>query len=66
MAEPLDILVAAGAPLWWPHGKVAGEFLPRWLAEHGAVPPAAAEEPPDEDGAVTIRRPLSAMRGSAR
>ena len=56
---------AEGAPLWWPHGKVAGEYLPRWLAEHGVAPPAAAEEPPaDEDGAVTIRRPLSAMRGA--
>ena len=55
---------AAGAPLWWPHGKVAGEHLPRWLAEHGVAPPAAAEEPPDEEGAVTIRRPLSAMRGA--
>ena len=52
---------AEGAPLWWPHGKVAGEHLPRWLAEHGVAPPAA-EEPPDEDG-VTIRRPLSEMRG---
>jgi sulfide:quinone oxidoreductase len=52
---------AEGAPLWWPHGKVAGEHLPRWLAEHGVAPPAAAE-PPDEEG-VTIRRPLSEMRG---
>jgi sulfide:quinone oxidoreductase len=40
-----------GAPLWWPHGKVAGEYLPRWLAEHGVTP------------GVTIRRPLSQMRG---
>jgi sulfide:quinone oxidoreductase len=56
---------AQGAPLWWPHGKVAGEHLPRWLAEHGVAPPPAAEEPPDEEqGAVTIRRPLSAMRGA--
>jgi sulfide:quinone oxidoreductase len=52
---------AEGAPLWWPHGKVAGEYLPRWLAEHGVTPPAAAE-PPDQEG-VTIRRPLSEMRG---
>ena len=28
---------AEGAPLWWPHGKIAGEYLPRWLAEHGIV-----------------------------
>ena len=43
---------------------MAGEHLPRWLAEHGVAPPAAAAEPPDEEGAVTIRRPLSAMRGA--
>jgi sulfide:quinone oxidoreductase len=52
---------AEGAPLWWPHGKVAGEYLPRWLAEHGVTPPAAAA-PPDQEG-VTIRRPLSELRG---
>jgi sulfide:quinone oxidoreductase len=52
---------AAGAPLWWPQGKVAGEYLPRWLAEHGMAPPAA-QEPPDEG--ITVRRPLSAMRGA--
>jgi DNA polymerase III delta prime subunit len=51
---------AAGAPLWWPDGKVAGEHLPRWLAEHGVAPPAA-EQPPHEG--ITVRRPLSAMRG---
>ena len=50
-----------GAPLWWPHGKVAGEYLPRWLADNGVAPPAAAE-PPDQEG-VTIRRPLSELRG---
>jgi sulfide:quinone oxidoreductase len=50
-----------GAPLWWPHGKVAGEYLPKWLAENGVAPPAA-EEPPEKG--VTIRRPLSAMRGA--
>ena len=55
---------AKGAPLWWPQGKVAGEYLPRWLAEHGVTPPATAEEPSGEDRAVTVRRPLSAMRGA--
>ena len=55
---------AQGAPLWWPQGKVAGEHLPRWLAEHGVAPPAAAEDPPADAGTVTIRRPLSAMRGA--
>jgi sulfide:quinone oxidoreductase len=51
---------APGAALWWPHGKVAGEHLPRWLAEHGVAPPGA-EDPPEEG--ITVRRPLSAMRG---
>jgi sulfide:quinone oxidoreductase len=51
---------AEGAPLWWPHGKVAGEYLPRWLAEHGVAAPASHEPP---EGGVTIRRPLSTLRG---
>ena len=46
-----------GAPLWSPQGKVAGEFLPRWLAEHGIVEPDA----PAGDG-ITVRRSLSALR----
>jgi sulfide:quinone oxidoreductase len=46
---------AEGAPLWWPQGKIAGEFLPRWLTEHGVAPPAA-EEP---DRGITVHRPLS-------
>ena len=48
----------AGAPLWWPHGKVAGEYLPRWLAENGIVVPPA-EEPP---GGIDVQRPLHALR----
>jgi sulfide:quinone oxidoreductase len=52
---------AQGAPLWWPHGKVAGEYLPRWLAENGVTPPAG--EPPPEGEGVTVRRPLHALRG---
>jgi sulfide:quinone oxidoreductase len=52
---------AEGAPLWWPAGKVAGEYLPRWLAEHG-VAPQATHEPPQQDG-ITIRRPLREMQG---
>ena len=51
---------AEGAPLWWPHGKVAGEYLPRWLAEHGVVTPAS--EAPPERG-IPVRRTLRAMRG---
>jgi hypothetical protein len=51
---------AEGAPLWWPQGKVAGEYLPRWLTEHGVAPPAA-EQPTDEG--ITVHRPLSDMRG---
>ena len=52
---------AEGAPLWWPQGKVAGEYLPRWLAENGITPPAAAEPP---DGGVSIRRPVRDMQGA--
>jgi sulfide:quinone oxidoreductase len=51
---------AGGAPLWWPQGKVAGEYLPRWLTEHGVAPPAA-DEP--ADGGITVHRPLSELRG---
>jgi sulfide:quinone oxidoreductase len=51
---------AEGAPLWWPQGKVAGEYLPRWLTEHGVAPPAA-EEPASEG--ITVHRPLSEVRG---
>ena len=49
---------AEGAPLWWPHGKVAGEYLPRWLAEHGFVTPAP--EPAGEG--ITVHRSLGALR----
>jgi sulfide:quinone oxidoreductase len=49
---------AEGAPLWWPQGKIAGEYLPRWLSEHGVVPPA--HEPPPGEG-VTVHQPLSRM-----
>jgi sulfide:quinone oxidoreductase len=52
---------AEGAPLWWPSGKIAGEYLPRWLAEHG-VAPQGAQAPPD--GGVTIERPLRQLRGA--
>jgi sulfide:quinone oxidoreductase len=48
-----------GAPLWWPAGKVAGEHLPRWLAEHG-IAPQAIQSPPR--GGIDVRRPLSALR----
>jgi sulfide:quinone oxidoreductase len=52
-----------GAPLWWPGGKLAGEYLPRWLAEHG-VAPRAVHAPPKE--ALEIRRPLSTMDAERR
>jgi sulfide:quinone oxidoreductase len=48
-----------GAPLWWPAGKVAGEYLPRWLAEHG-VAPQGAHKPPRTG--IVVERPLSALR----
>jgi sulfide:quinone oxidoreductase len=52
---------AEGAPLWWPQGKVAGEYLPRWLAEHGVAPPASHEPP---GGGIEVHQPLSALRGA--
>jgi sulfide:quinone oxidoreductase len=52
---------AEGAPLWWPQGKIAGEYLPRWLAEHGVAPPASQEPP---QGGVNVRRSLRALRGA--
>ena len=51
---------AEGAPLWWPHGKVAGEFLPRWLAENGVATPAS--EPPPEDEGIVVQRSMRALR----
>ena len=53
---------AEGAPLWWPAGKVAGEHLSRWLAEHGMAP-QGAKQPPQREG-VTIRRSLRDMQGA--
>jgi sulfide:quinone oxidoreductase len=50
---------AEAAPLWWPQGKVAGVYLPRWLAEHGVMPPVV--QPPPEDEGVTVHQPLSRM-----
>jgi sulfide:quinone oxidoreductase len=49
-----------GAPLWWPAGKVAGEYLPRWLADRGVTPRGAAAPPA---GGIAIRRPLRDMTG---
>ncbi len=49
-----------GAPLWWPQGKIAGDFLPRWLLEHGVATPGSA--PPPEDEGVKVERPLGALR----
>jgi sulfide:quinone oxidoreductase len=52
---------ADGAPLWWPQGKVAGQYLPRWLAAHGVAPPASHTAP---QGGITVHRTLTAMRGA--
>ena len=51
---------AAGAPLWWPGGKIAGEYLPRWLAEHGLAAQAVREPPRP---GVPVNRPLSELEG---
>jgi len=48
------------APLWWPAGKVAGLYLPRWLAEHGLAPHGAREA--IETG-VEVERPVTALAG---
>jgi len=48
-----------GAPLWWPQGKVAGGYLPRWLAEHGFAPPVSEAEAPEEG--IHVRRPVRAI-----
>jgi len=50
---------AEAAPLWWPQGKVAGVYLPRWLTEHGVTPPVG--RPPADDEGVTVNQPLSRM-----
>jgi sulfide:quinone oxidoreductase len=50
-----------GAPLWAAQGKVAGEYLPRWLTEHGILEPE--EAPPGE--AVEIAQPIAAMGPAA-
>jgi sulfide:quinone oxidoreductase len=52
-----------GAPLWWPPGKIAGQYLPRWLSEHGVTP---AEAPTPPKGGVTIRRPVREMAPEAQ
>ena len=52
---------AEGAPLWWPQGKIAGEYLPRWLAEHGVVRRPARSR---RRAGVDVRRTLRAMRGA--
>jgi sulfide:quinone oxidoreductase len=54
---------AEAAPLWWPAGKVAGEYLPRWLAEHGMAP-QAAEEPPAQG--IKVERPLREIEEESR
>jgi sulfide:quinone oxidoreductase len=51
---------AEGAPLWWPQGKIAGEFLPPWLTEHGVIAPASAP-PPAKEG-VKVERSVRALR----
>jgi len=51
---------AEGAPLWWPQGKIAGEYLPAWLAQHGVVAPASS--PPPEDEGVVVERSVRALK----
>ena len=51
---------AEGAPLWWPQGKIAGEYLPRWLSEHGVAPPGGVPAP--EGRSITVERSMRALR----
>lgn len=53
-----------GAPLWWPQGKVAGAYLPRWLAQHGFAPPVSAVDAPDEG--IEIHRPVRELAQEAQ
>jgi sulfide:quinone oxidoreductase len=50
-----------GAPLWSEQAKVAGEYLPRWLTEHGVLKPD--EQPPGEG--VEVAQPVREMREAA-
>jgi sulfide:quinone oxidoreductase len=50
-----------GAPLWWPGGKVAGEYLPRWLAARGTAPRSPRRP---EGRAIRVERPLSELGGA--
>ena len=52
---------AEAAPLWWPAGKVAGSYLPRWLAERGAAPHGATEAPAS---GIAVSRRLRDMAGT--
>jgi sulfide:quinone oxidoreductase len=52
-----------GPPLWWPQGKVAGEYLPRWLASHGFAGAPAVEAP---DEGIEVRRPVREMAAEAK
>lgn len=40
---------------WRPGGKVTGEYLPRWLVEHGVIEAAPPEEPAE---GIEVRRPV--------
>lgn len=52
---------AVGAPLWSAQAKVAGEYLPRWLTEHGVL--EADAEPAGE--VIEVTRPIADMRVAA-
>jgi sulfide:quinone oxidoreductase len=56
---------AEGAPLWSPQGKVAGDYLPRWLTEHGIAPPADAHADAPGEG-IVVRRAVRASRAEAQ
>jgi sulfide:quinone oxidoreductase len=54
-----------GPPLWFPEGKIAGAYLPRWLAEHGFGGSAGAPAAPPAEG-IPVRRPVREMTAEAK
>jgi sulfide:quinone oxidoreductase len=50
-----------GAPLWSGQGKIAGEYLPRWLAERGIAEPVEQIEE-----AIEVNRPVRELAGDTR
>jgi len=57
--QPPDGADDERALLWWPADKIAGQHLPRWLAEQGVAPTATRVMPA---GGMRIHQSLEGMR----